>query len=68
MEPPLPCDETLTSCVILHTRPCLHETETKRSRRARRLVLHGMFVCRYEGEFVDNKMQGYGVYVWRDGT
>ena len=23
---------------------------------------------RYEGEFVNNRMQGYGVYVWKDGT
>lgn len=24
--------------------------------------------CRYEGQFERNKMDGYGVYVWADGT
>ena len=23
---------------------------------------------RYEGEYVENQMSGYGVYVWSDGT
>ncbi len=23
---------------------------------------------RYEGEFDNSRMQGYGVYVWKDGT
>ncbi|GAX75889.1 hypothetical protein CEUSTIGMA_g3332.t1 [Chlamydomonas eustigma] len=31
-------------------------------------VIHYSNSDRYEGEFLNNRMQGYGVYIWRDGT
>lgn len=46
----------------------LENTEVTTGMQADKCGLNGIDAGRYEGEFVDNRMEGLGTYIWHDGV